>query len=41
MNSRKKFFPLRVVSVSLWHRLPREALAASPLEVSKVSLDKA
>lgn len=35
----KKLFPVRVVRS--WHRLPREAVAASSLEVSKARLDGA
>ena len=36
---RKKLFPVRVGRP--WHRLPREAVAAPPLEVSKARLDGA
>ena len=39
MDIRKKFFPERVVSP--WHRVPREAVAAPTLAVSKVRLDGA
>ena len=36
---RKKFFPVRMVRP--WHRLPREAVGAPSLEVSKASLEGA
>ena len=39
LDIRKKFFTLRVVKH--WHRLPREAVAAPSLEVSKARLDGA
>ena len=35
----KEFFPVR--GVRPWHRLPREAVAAPSLEVSKARLDRA
>lgn len=38
LNSRKKLFPARVME--LWHRLPREAVAApASLAVSRARLD--
>ena len=37
LDMRKKFFPVKVVKP--WHRLPREAVAALSLEVSKPRLD--
>ncbi|KAJ7421793.1 hypothetical protein BTVI_16489 [Pitangus sulphuratus] len=39
LDVRKKSFPVRVVRP--WHRLPREAVAAPSLEVSKTRLDGA
>ena len=39
LDLRKKFFTVRVVR--RWHRLPREAVAAPSLEVSKARLDGA
>ena len=39
LDSRKKFFPVRVVRP--WHRLPREAVAAPSLAVFKARLDGA
>ena len=34
---RKRFFPVRVTKH--WHRLPREAVQASSLEILKIHLD--
>ncbi|KFV91505.1 hypothetical protein N326_00805, partial [Eurypyga helias] len=39
LDIRKKFFPERVVKH--WDRLPREAVDAPSLEVSKARLDEA
>ncbi|KFM04376.1 hypothetical protein AS27_08071, partial [Aptenodytes forsteri] len=39
LNSRKKFFTLRVVEH--WNRWPREVVDAPSLETSKVRLDGA
>jgi len=39
LDIRKKFFTMRVVKH--WNRLPREAVAAPSLEVSKARLDGA
>jgi len=39
LDIRKKFFTVRVVR--LWHRLPREAVAAPSLAVFKARLDGA
>ncbi|KFQ27715.1 hypothetical protein N332_13525, partial [Mesitornis unicolor] len=39
LNIRKKFFTVRVVRH--WDRLPREAVDAPSLEVSKARLDRA
>ena len=39
LHIRKKYFAMRVVSH--WHRLPREAVDAPSLEVSKARLDGA
>ena len=39
LDIKKKFFPGRVVRP--WHRLPREAAAASFLKVFKARLDRA
>ena len=39
MDMRKKLFPVRVVRP--WHRLPRGAVAAPSLAVSKARLDGA
>jgi len=35
---RKNFFPLRMMEP--WHRLPREAVESSSLEIFKTHLDK-
>jgi len=39
LDIKKKFFTMRVVKH--WHRLPREAVAATSLEVFKARLDGA
>ncbi|KFQ49344.1 hypothetical protein N333_02044, partial [Nestor notabilis] len=39
LEIRKKFFTVRVVRP--WHRLPREAVAGTPLELFKARLDGA
>ncbi|KFQ22926.1 hypothetical protein N332_03479, partial [Mesitornis unicolor] len=39
LNIRKKFFNMRVVDH--WHRLPREVMQATFLEIFKVRLDGA
>ena len=39
LDMKEKFFSLRVVRP--WHRVPREAVAAPGLEVSKAGLDRA
>ena len=38
LNMRKNFFPLRVTEP--WHRLPREAVESSSLEIFQARLDK-
>jgi len=38
LNMRKNFFPLRVMEH--WHRLPREVVECSSLEMFKTHLDK-
>jgi len=37
LNTRKNFFPLRVTEH--WHRLPREAVDSSSLEIFETHLD--
>ena len=37
LNMRKNFFPLRVTEP--WHRLPREVVESSSLEIFKTRLD--